>query len=108
MKKLLSITIIILLAQNAASQTGLHFNQKEYFTISTSIDPVATYEQSGPDVVLEAEYVGIVYAKAGVEYFPTLTPAYFDIHAAIGINLMLNTFNDFRMYAGVRGARVYR
>lgn len=108
MKNIFTLVAVIFLSLTATAQQGIHFNQKEYFTVSTSIDPVATATDGFIDVAMEIEYVGFVYAKAGIEYFPALEPSYFDWHGGIGVNLMLNTFNDFRAYSGIRLGRIYR
>ena len=92
--------------------TLLFFSQlltaQEYFTISTSIDPVATIKDGPLDIVAEIEYVGLIYAKAGFEFFPALEPNYFDVHGGVGPNVMLDRFEKYRAYSGIRLGRIFR
>lgn len=107
MKKLI---LILLLCNSlfAQKQSFIHFSDKEYFTISTHIDPFASYKEKGLDIVGEIEYVGFIYAKMGFESFGALTGGYFDIHGAAGLNLNLGLFDQTRLYAGARMAKVDR
>ncbi|WP_432221273.1 hypothetical protein ACRASX_11130 [Flavobacterium sp. TMP13] len=105
--KLLLLLAITAAAQTQA-QTGVHFNTNEYFTVSASIDPTASYKNNSLDAAAEIEYVGFVYVKAGVEYFPGIKPSYLDLHGAVGINLMLDTFENSRAYGGIRLGRIFR
>jgi len=104
MKKLITLLIFttVMQAQN------FRFNKSEYFTISTSIDPVASIKESGLDIVGEIEYVGIIYAKIGMESFSTLTGGYSDVHYGIGLNFTSGYFDKLRYYIGYRQAVVFR
>jgi len=104
MKKLITLLLFttVMQAQN------FRFNQKEYFTISTSIDPVASVKESGLDIVGEIEYVGIIYAKMGFESFSALTGGYYDVHYGMGLNFTSGYFDKIRYYVGYRQAVVFR
>jgi len=104
MKKLITLLLFttVMQAQN------FRFNQSEYFTISTSIDPSASIKESGLDIVGEIEYVGVIYAKMGFESFSALTGGYSDIHYGIGLNFTSGYFDKLRYYIGYRQAVVFR
>jgi len=104
MKKLITLLLFttVMQAQN------FRFNKSEYFTISTSIDPVASIKESGLDIVGEIEYVGIIYAKMGFESFSVLTGGYSDVHYGIGLNFTSGYFDKLRYYVGYRQAVVFR
>lgn len=104
MKKLIMILLPFLLQ----AQSGLHLNNAEYFTVSASFDPHASVKEHDLDTALEIEYVGVPYAKFGVEYFSGTTPKYFDWHGAFGINIFLGLFDKTRFYSGIRLGRIYR
>jgi len=104
MKKLITLLLFttVMQAQN------FRFNKSEYFTISTSIDPVASIKESGLDIVGEIEYVGLIYAKMGFESFSALTGGYSDVHYGIGLNFTSGYFDKLRYYIGYRQAVVFR
>lgn len=104
----IALSILSLLSFNAVAQNGLRLNDTEYFTFSASIDPKASITEKSIDLVAEIEYVGAIYAKAGVEYFPGTTPNYFDVHGAVGLNAMIGRFNPTRIYTGIRLGRIFR
>ena len=106
MKKLL--IILALLSQTTKAQSNFRINDREFFTLSTSIDPYASYKEKGIDIVGEIEYVGKIYAKVGFESFEALYGGYRDIHGAIGINFVSGYNGEFRYYAGGRTAKVWR
>ena len=109
MKAKLTVAILAttLLSITTTAQ-GIHVNTKEYFTLSTSIDPRASYKQKSIDIAAEIEYVGAVYAKAGFEYFPGIAPSYFDVHGAMGMNAMIGRYDKVRLYSGIRLGRIFR
>lgn len=100
-------TIIVLMLSMMTMQSQ-HFNDNEYFNIGVSVDPYATIKDGGINANLEIEYVGFIYAKAGTQVHSGLEPNYFDIHASTGLNLMLNRWDEYRAYAGVRFGRIWR
>lgn len=100
-----NVTIIAMMACMIAS-AQIRFNDVEYFTISTSIDPGASIKEGGINILAEIEYSGLIYAKAGFESFEALKGGYFDVHGAIGLNL--NVGRSVRTYAGLRAAVVFR
>lgn len=104
MKKLL---LLILVVQTSFSQ-NIRFNDKEYFTISTSIDPMSSIKENGLNIVGEIEYVGFIYSKVGFESFSVLTGGYKDIHGVFGVNLTSGYFETFRYYGGFRSSMVFR
>ena len=106
MKKI--IIILALLSQTTKAQSNFRINDREFFTLSTSIDPYASYKEKGIDIVGEIEYVGVIYAKAGFESFESLYGGYTDIHGAIGLNFVSGYNGEFRYYAGGRTAKVWR
>lgn len=73
MKKLLLLLVLVLVKQVSFAQDGFRFLDKQYFNISTSIDPTSSIKEQGLDVVGELEFVGPIYAKIGVESFSKLT-----------------------------------
>lgn len=107
MRKLLLVAIL-LIAQPTFAQDGFRFNDIEYFTVSTSIDPTSSIKEKGLDIVGEIEYVGLIYAKVGIESFSKLTGGYQDIHYGVGLNFTSGYFNTLRYYVGFRQARVVR
>ena len=101
--------LILILMVLASSMSGqIRVNDKEYFTMSASIDPVATFKDGPIDIVAEIEYVGPIYAKAGFEFFPALQPTYLDVHGGVGVNVMLDRFEKYRAYSGIRLGRIFR
>lgn len=107
MKKLLLLLALLFLS-NIYSQNGLRFNKTEFFTISTSIDPSSSYKEKGLDIVGEIEYAGSIYIKAGFESFSVLQGGYTDVHWSLGINLTSGYLEQWRYYAGLRTALVFR
>jgi hypothetical protein len=107
MKKLL-LLVLVLVAQSSFAQDGFRFIDREYFTASASIDPTSSIKEHGLDIVGELEYVGIIYAKIGVESFSKLTGGYQDIHYGIGLNFTSGYFDTLRYYVGIRQAKVDR
>ena len=107
MRKLLLVAIL-LIAQPTFAQDGFRFNDIEYFTVSTSIDPTSSIKEKGLDIVGEIEYVGLIYAKVGIESFSKLTGGYQDIHYGVGLNFTSGYFNTLRYYVGWRQAKVDR
>lgn len=99
---------LILVTQLSIGQDGFRFSKKEYFTVSTSIDPTSSYKEKGLDIVGELEYVGPIYAKVGFESFSALTGGYQDFHYGIGVNFTSGYFNTIRYYTGFRQAIVFR
>lgn len=106
MKKL--IILLALLSQTAKAQSNFRINDREFFTLSTSIDPYASYKESGIDIIGELEYVGVIYTKVGFESFEVLHGGYKDIHGAIGINFVSGYKGELRYYLGARTAKVWR
>lgn len=90
------------------AQHGLRINSREFFTISTSIDPFGSIKEQGLDIVGEIEYVGFIYAKAGFESFAALYGGYTEIHGSMGLNLTAGMFEKVRLYGGLRLAKVNR
>jgi len=82
-------------------------NKTEFFTVSTSIDINSSIKEDGLNIVAEIEYVGVIYAKLGIERFEALTGGYRDIHGALGLNLTNNN-ERLRIYSGFRAAKVNR
>lgn len=109
---LIFIIIVALLSSvfwnEATAQNGFRVNKTEFFTISASIDPKASINENGLDIVGEIEYSGFMYAKVGFESFSALYGGYTDIHYAMGINFTSGYFEQMRYYAGVRAACVFR
>ena len=105
MKKLI---LLLLLPTIALAQLQPHWNEREYFNISMSIDPNASIQEKSLDANLELEYVGKLYVKVGIEYFPGLSPSYFDWHGAIGVNVMQGLNDEWRAYSGIRLGRIFR
>jgi hypothetical protein len=106
MKKLLFT--ILLISGICYSQKRWNFNQYEEATATIAVDPGASYKEKGLDIVGEIEYSGTVYAKAGFESFSALQGGYWDIHGSFGINFLHNENSPFRIYTGIRLARVAR
>jgi hypothetical protein len=107
-KQIITFILLAVLSTKCVAQSGLRFNDQEIFNVSMSIDPKASFNEKSIDLVAEIEYVGILYVKAGIEYFPGLEPSYFDIHGALGINGIIGRFNPTRLYAGIRLGRIFR
>ncbi len=107
MKKLL-LLVLVLVAQSSFAQDGFRFLDKQYFTVSTSIDPTSSIKEDGLDIVGELEFVGPIYAKIGVESFSKLTGGYQDFHYGIGLNFTSGYFDTLRYYVGFRQAKVNR
>lgn len=106
MKKIIP-TLLLLCSIVAVGQ--VKFTDQEYFTLRGGIDPGATIKEKGlPDILLEVEYAGHIYAKLGFEYFAALDPCYADIHGAVGVNLHAGRFEKTRIYGGLRLARIFR
>lgn len=106
MKNLVLLALLLIAQSNFAQ--GFRFIDKEYFTLSTSIDPTSSIKEDGLDVVGEIEYVGVVYAKFGFESFSALTGGYQDLHYGVGLNFTSGYFDTLRYYIGFRQARVVR
>lgn len=102
------VLVFLLIANSAIAQYNFRVNKKEYFTVSTSIDPVRSFKEKGADIVAEIEYVGIIYVKMGIERFSALEEGYRDIHWAIGMNFTNGVFEQTRFYSGIRTAKVNR
>lgn len=107
MKRLFTL-ILLGTVQFLTAQHGLRFNTTEFFTISGSVDPASSIKESGLDILAEIEYVGFIYAKAGVESFSALYGGYRDIHGAVGVNLTTGLYEKTRFYGGIRLAKVDR
>jgi hypothetical protein len=107
MKRLFTL-ILLGTVQFLTAQHELRFNATEFFTISGSVDPVSSINESGLDIVGEIEYVGFIYAKAGFESFSALYGGYRDVHGAVGINLTTGLYEKARFYGGIRLAKVDR
>lgn len=99
------LTLLLLLLSLTVS-AQFKFNDVEYFTVSTFMDPSASVKEKGLDIGVELEYVGFIYAKVGFESFSALKGGYFDGHGAVGVNLMYN--DKWRNYTGIRLAIVKR
>ncbi|PIF30167.1 hypothetical protein CLU81_0575 [Flavobacterium sp. 9] len=106
--KSLFLILVFLFCEIVFSQNGLRFSEKEFFTASISISPVASIKEEGADFVGEIEYSGFVYTKAGFESFSALYGGYWDVHGAIGMSLTSGLFEKTRFYSGIRLARVGR
>lgn len=106
--KIILVILSVVLSLSTQAQSRLRFNDKEYFNISMSIDPTASYKEKSIDIAAEIEYVGLIYAKAGFEFLPGLNPNYFDVHGAMGLNCVLGRFDPTRIYAGIRLGRIFR
>jgi hypothetical protein len=105
--KIITTTIVLFFGIMAFGQR-FGINDTEYFTVSTSVDPSASFKEKGLDIVAEIEYVGFIYTKVGIESFSVLYKGYFDTHAAIGINFTSGYFDKYRYYAGMRFSCVFR
>lgn len=108
MKKLLLVTLMLITQATFAQAPYFRFNDIEFFTASTSIDPTSSIKENGLDVVGELEYAGLIYAKVGFESFSVLYQGYKDFHYGIGLNFTSGYFNKLRYYVGFRQARVVR
>lgn len=106
MKKL--ILIICILNTIHSTSQNIHFNQEEAFKIHLGLDPGGTISDGLINANIEIEYIGFIYAKLGSQVHTGLNPNYLDIHFGIGLNLMLDKFNNYRSYIGLRGGRIYR
>jgi len=100
--------IFALLIFSQITQAQFKLNKTEYFTVSASIDPTSSFKEKGIDIVGEIEYIGIIYAKGGIESFSVLQGGYTDFHGAIGINFTSGLREYWRYYLGVRMATVFR
>lgn len=100
--------LMLIIVNSLHAQRNFRINKKEYFTVSSSIDPTSSFKEKGLDFVGEIEYVGQIYTKVGVEYFSALTGGYRDIHAGMGVNFTSGLYEKTRFYAGVRTAKVNR
>lgn len=98
--------LLVSIATNA--QSNFRLQDKESFNLSISIDPKASINENGLDVVGEIEYAGKVYIKAGFESFSTLQGGYTDVHWGFGANFTSGYFNQWRYYSGIRTACVWR
>lgn len=105
MKNLFILLSLFFISQITSQEIRL--NDKEFFTVSLSIDPMASIKEKGLDIVGEIEYVGFMYGKLGFESFEQLEGGYTDIHAGVGFNLA-SKFDNFRTYGGVRVSKVSR
>jgi hypothetical protein len=100
--------ITLLLLTSAVQSQSFRLNEKEYFTISASIDPGASIKERGLDIVGEIELVSVVYAKLGFESFSALKGGYTDLHYGIGLNFTSGYFETLRYYIGGRQGVVMR
>ena len=82
-------------------------SQNEYFTVSTILDPVASFKERGFDVGAEVEYQGAVYAAARLENFEALPGGYTSFTCAVGGNFLMYQ-DKWRLYSGIRGGVVHR
>lgn len=94
--------ILFLLFTLSANAQMLRFNQNEYFTASVILDPNASLKENGLFIGAEIEYVGLIYARAGVSTFAALEDGYTEIIGGIGVNLTSGYFDKVRYYAGGR------
>lgn len=106
MKKILTVILLVNVFLNFGQ--NIKFNNKEYFTLSTSIDPSSSIKEKGLDILAEIEYVGLIYTKFGFESFSVLKGGYTDIHGALGINLTSGYFEKIRYYGGFRSSMIFR
>lgn len=106
MKKILSVILLLNVFVCFGQRTK--FNNKEYFTISASVDPTSSIKEKGLDIVAEIEYVGLIYTKFGFESFSALKGGYTDIHGGLGVNVTSGYFDTFRYYGGFRSSMVFR
>lgn len=86
--------LVLLLLLPTLSFAQLRFNDHEYFTASIISDPT----KKAPSIGTELEYVGFIYARAGVSKFTN----YSDFIGAIGVNLTSGYFEKVRYYGGIR------
>lgn len=106
MKKLI---IALLFFNVAMAQTGFRLNPTEYFTARVFVDPTSYIKENGLDLGTEIEFVGKGgYVKLGVESFSVLEGGYTDLHAGGGVTFTSGMYEDWRYYAGVRTACVWR
>ena len=114
LKFIVTLLLMFSLSSTFAQPDRFRINTTEYFTISASVNPLATLDLNditgrvAPSIMGQVEYVGFMYAKVGFESFEALEGGYFDMHAALGINFTSGRWEKFRYYAGVRVARVSR
>lgn len=101
-------TTLIIMMLLSLTNKAQHLNDTEYFTMALSVDPYSTIKEGLINANAEIEYVGTIYAKLGIETHTGLDINYLDVHAATGLNLMLNRFDEYRAYAGVRFGRIWR
>lgn len=100
--------LLFLFSAIGFAQSEFRFNKKEIFTITATVDPVASFKEKGIDFVSELEYSGTIYAKVGIESFEALYGGYKDIHSALGLNFTSGMYEEFRYYGGIRLAKVHR
>lgn len=107
--KILVIGLSLFVSHLAIAQTGFRLNPTEYFTARASVDPTSSINEKGLDILGEVEFVGKGgYVKMGVESFSILQGGYTDLHAGGGITFTSGMYEDWRYYAGVRMACVFR
>jgi hypothetical protein len=101
MKKILLLGVL-LIGMTGNSQ-GIRFGEKENFTASLSVDPMATIKEKSPNVVAEIELVSYwKYVKASVQVLPSLQGGYLDLAGGLGLNLTSGYFEQMRYYGGIR------
>lgn len=100
MKKIMLLGVLLI---GTIGNSQVRFEDKEYFTASLSVDPMATIKEKSPNLVAEVELVSYwKYVKANLQVLPDLKGGYLDLAGEFGVNLTSGYFEKFRYYGGIR------
>jgi hypothetical protein len=105
MKKLLLLLLLISFSVTAQIKKG----ELTYTAINIANDPYASIKEEGINISLELERVqNFGYLKAGIEVFPALEGGYNYLYTAVGFNLKIGYFDNWRLYSGIKAGAVNR
>lgn len=106
MKQLLIIAFLFI---GMIGNAQIRFISSEYFVTSIAIDPKASIEEKGVNLVGEFELISYwKYVKVNVQTFGALEGGYTDIAGGFGVNLTGGYFEGMRVYSGIRLGHIWR